>query len=210
MSISPPVKSMRARPLERILRLVSPSELRTSLLFLATVAVTVTASLASAPGLLGFLGGGLAIAMVTIAAIDWRRFIIPNWLNAVAFTLALVHAAVQEPSSYLAAVMTATLRGAAVALVFLAIRHGYALVRGRQGLGLGDVKLAAVAGAWLDWLVIPIAIELAAFAALTAYLARHVIFGRSISPTNRLPFGTFFAPAIWLCWLLEIILFVSF
>ena len=36
---------------------------------------------------------------------------------------------------------------------FFALRYGYARLRGRQGLGLGDVKLAFVAGAWLDWLM---------------------------------------------------------
>jgi leader peptidase (prepilin peptidase)/N-methyltransferase len=75
-------------------------------------------------------------------------------------------------------------------------------------LGLGDVKLAAVAGAWLDWLTIPIAIELAAFAALSAYLFRHLAFGKAISATQRFPFGTFFAPAIWLSWILETALFI--
>ena len=95
------------------------------------------------------------------------------------------------------------MRGAALALVFLALRNGYARMRGRQGLGLGDVKLAGVAGAWLDWLVMPIAIELAAFAALTGYMLRHVLFRRPISATDRLPFGFFFAPAIWLSWVLE-------
>jgi leader peptidase (prepilin peptidase)/N-methyltransferase len=180
---------------------------RASLLFLVIVAVAVAASMASAPGPLGFLGSGLAVTMVAIATIDWRRFIIPNWLNVIAFVLALVHAAVREPGSLFDGIVIAILRAAAVALVFLAIRYGYALVRGRQGLGLGDVKLAAVAGAWLDWIVIPIAVEVAAFTALTAYLARQLTLGRSISATNRIPFGTFFAPAIWLSWLLQMFFF---
>jgi leader peptidase (prepilin peptidase)/N-methyltransferase len=93
-----------------------------------------------------------------------------------------------------------------LALLFFVLRHGYALIRKRQGLGLGDVKLAAVAGAWLDWPVIPIAIEIAAFAALTVYLAHAFIAGRSITPTKRIPFGTFLAPAIWVTWLINVVL----
>jgi leader peptidase (prepilin peptidase)/N-methyltransferase len=73
-----------------------------------------------------------------------------------------------------------------------------------QGLGLGDVKLAFVAGAWLDWLTIPLAIQLAAFAALSAFLVRQLVSGQSMSATNRMPFGLFLAPAIWICWLLEV------
>jgi len=64
---------------------------------------------------------------------------------------------------------------------------------------LGDVKLAGVAGAWLDWLTIPIAVEIAAVAALAAYVMR----GRSVDPMTRLPFGLFFAPGIWLGWLID-------
>jgi leader peptidase (prepilin peptidase)/N-methyltransferase len=101
-------------------------------------------------------------------------------------------------------VAIAILRGTLLALIFFAIRSGYARLRGRQGLGLGDVKLAFVAGAWLDWTMIPIAIQLAAFAALSAYVVWQLAFGRSISATSRMPFGLFFAPAIWICWLLQV------
>ena len=78
--------------------------------------------------------------------------------------------AAREPDAMLEATAMAVLRGTVLALIFFALRYGYAQWRGRQGLGLGDVKLAFVAGAWLDWLMIPLAIQLAAFAALSAYL----------------------------------------
>jgi leader peptidase (prepilin peptidase) / N-methyltransferase len=173
-------------------------------LLLGLVAVgAVYVSIISAPRTIGLLAAGLALVMLAIAVIDWRSFIIPNWLNAAGFGLAIMHAAAQEPEAMLQAVAMAVLRGVGLALIFLALRYGYATLRGRQGLGLGDVKLALVAGAWLDWLVIPIAIELAAFAALSAYLLRQLISGRAISATNRMPFGLFFAPAIWMCWVLE-------
>ena len=110
----------------------------------------------------------------------------------------------RQPEAMLQAVAMAVLRGTVLALIFFALRYGYARLRGRQGLGLGDVKLAFVAGAWLDWSMIPLAIQLAAFAALSAYLVRQLVSGRSISATNRMPFGLFFAPAIWICWLLEV------
>ena len=85
--------------------------------------------------------------------------------------------------------------------IFLAFRAGYRRVRGVEGLGLGDVKLAGVAGVWLDWLDLPIAVEIAAIAALCLALVKHA-GRRGIDPRSRLPFGAFFAPAIWICWLL--------
>jgi leader peptidase (prepilin peptidase)/N-methyltransferase len=157
-----------------------------------------------APGAIGFFGAGLALVMLAIAIIDWRHFIIPDWLNVAGGLLALMHAIALEPEAMLYGVAIAILRGTLLALIFLAIRSGYARLRGRQGLGLGDVKLAFVAGTWLDWTMIPIAIQLAAFAALSAYVVWQLAFGRSISATSRMPFGLFFAPAIWICWLLQV------
>jgi leader peptidase (prepilin peptidase)/N-methyltransferase len=151
----------------------------------------------------GVLAAGLALVMLAIAVVDWRSFIIPDGLSVVALGLALMYAAAQEPAAMLQAVAIAVLRGAALALIFLALREGYRRLRGRQGLGLGDVKLAFVAGAWLDWLMIPIAIELAALAALSACLLRHLVSGQPMSATSRMPFGLFFAPAIWISWMLE-------
>ena len=75
--------------------------------------------------------------------------------------------------------------------------------RGRPGLGLGDVKLAAVAGAWLDWFTIVAVIEVAALAALAAYTVLRYVLRRPIVATTPLPFGLFLAPAIWAGWLAE-------
>jgi len=165
--------------------------------------VGITASLAIAPDLRGVLGALLAVVMVAIAATDARRFIIPNELNAGALGLALVAAAAQDSDAALPAMAEAIIRGAVLALLFLGINVGYRQLRGRDGLGLGDVKLAGVAGAWLDWQTLAIAIELAALAAIAVYLVRRHALGQSMSPASRLPFGLFFAPAIWLGWLME-------
>ena len=99
-----------------------------------------------APGAIGFFGAGLALVMLAIAIIDWRHFIIPDWLNVAGGLLALMHAAALDPEAMLHGVAIAIVRGTLLALIFLAIRSGYARLRGRQGLGLGDVKLAFVAG----------------------------------------------------------------
>jgi len=205
VSVSPMRKWTRTRSFGGIGRdLANPAVWQTLLLGLLAVAVSFV-SIAIAPGAIGLLGAGLALVTIAIAVIDWRSFVIPDWLNAVGLCLAFIHAAALEPDAVLWAVAMAAIRGAALALVFLALRSAYSRFRGRQGLGLGDVKLAAVAGAWLNWLVIPIAIEIAAIAALSGYVLRQVVTGRSICATNKVPFGFFFAPSIWICWVIEII-----
>jgi leader peptidase (prepilin peptidase) / N-methyltransferase len=168
--------------------------------------IACIASVGVAPNLRGALGAGLALLMAAIAVVDARRFTIPNGLTASALALAFAHAAIQEPDGMIAAIADAAVRGAVLALLFLLLRELYVRLRRREGLGLGDVKLAGVCGAWLGWSMMPIAVEIAALAALAYYGMRHFAGVQSIRATSRIPFGLFLAPAIWLGWLLEVLL----
>jgi leader peptidase (prepilin peptidase)/N-methyltransferase len=182
---------------------VSRADLAVGVIACATAAASIWAS----PGPSGFLGAGLALLMLAIAVTDFRHMIIPDALSIAAAALAAVSAAVGDPTAIVASVATVALRGTITMLFFLAIRAAYRRLRQREGLGLGDVKLAFVAGAWLDWVMIPVAIEIAAVAALIAFFALQVLAKRPLNSTSRLPFGLFFAPAIWLSWLLGAAIF---
>jgi leader peptidase (prepilin peptidase) / N-methyltransferase len=170
---------------------------------IGAAAIGVVSSFIAAPALSGLLGAGLALIVAAIAWSDARRFRIPNELNLAAFVLGIVHAAATAPDAPMPAVGSAVVRGAVLALIFLGLRLSYRRMRRREGIGLGDVKLAGAAGAWLDWFTMPVAIEIAALAALVAYVVRQQMVGRPARPTDRLPFGLFFAPAIWLGWIIE-------
>jgi leader peptidase (prepilin peptidase)/N-methyltransferase len=161
------------------------------------------ASLAVAPGAEGALGGALGLLMVGVAAADARRFIVPDILSGVAFLLGIIHAAMLDPDLGVEAPLMAVLRAALTAGLFIIIRAGYRRIRGRDGLGLGDVKLAGAAGAWLSLPMLPIVIEFAALAALAAYFFRQAKRMRMLRGAGRVPFGAFFAPAIWLGWALD-------
>jgi len=197
-------KWIRRNLLAKIGGRLSLSTSSTNAIVTLLAAAAAYVSITSAPGTIGFLAAGLAIVMLAIAVIDWRTFTIPDWLNIAGAGLGIAYAAVRQPDAMLEATAMAVLGGTVLALIFFSLRYVYAKWRGRQGLGLGDVKLAFVAGAWLHWLTIPLAIQLAAFAALSAYLVRQLVSGQSMSATNRMPFGLFLAPAIWICWLLEV------
>jgi leader peptidase (prepilin peptidase) / N-methyltransferase len=175
--------------------------------FIGRVAVVaIVASVLAAPGLDGLLGAGLGLLMLAISVIDARHFIIPNALNAAALGLALANAGIQGWETIWEGVLDAVVRATVLAATFLVVRAVFQRIRQREGIGLGDVKLAGVAGAWLGWTTIPIAVEIAALAALAGYGLRQFIRGRKLRTTQRVPFGLFFAPAIWLCWLLEVTL----
>ncbi|HLX98242.1 MAG TPA: A24 family peptidase [Roseiarcus sp.] len=167
----------------------------------AAGAGAVLASIAAAPGWSGAAGAVLAGLMLAIAVIDHRRMIIPDELNALAFVAGLAAAGLGREAAPGAAILQALVRSSLMFVLFFVFRAGYRAVRGRAGMGLGDVKLAAVAGAWLGWADLPIAINIAALSALGAVLYGR-LRGHGFDPMARLPFGAFFAPAIWICWLL--------
>jgi leader peptidase (prepilin peptidase)/N-methyltransferase len=169
----------------------------------AAVIVAVTASVLVVPGFAGILGAALALMMMAVAVIDARSFIIPDRLVLAALALGCLDAwMIQSATSAPLGLLLAVLRGLGVTAAFWTLRAAYVRLRGREGIGLGDVKLAAVAGIWLDFFAIVLAIEIAALAALTIALTR-ALRGRRVTGATAMPFGLFFAPDIWACWLLE-------
>ncbi len=76
------------------------------------------------------------------------------------------------------------------AALLLGIRQLYRRLRGREGMGLGDVKLAAMLGAWLGIAGLLLALALGIFSAAGAgilLLAKH----RGSAGKHALPFGSF-------------------
>jgi leader peptidase (prepilin peptidase) / N-methyltransferase len=161
----------------------------------------VLASLAVAPGWSGAAGGVLAGLMLAIALVDHRRMIIPDELNALAFVIGLIAAGFRAETTPAIAILQALVRASLMFALFFGFRAGFRALRGLDGMGFGDVKLAAVAGVWLDWAGLPVVVEVATLSALAAALCARFRSDR-FDLKARLPFGTFFAPAIWICWLL--------
>jgi leader peptidase (prepilin peptidase)/N-methyltransferase len=84
-------------------------------------------------------------------------------------------------------------------LAFAGMAYGYRAIRGREGLGMGDAKLAAAAGAWLGWQALP-AVVLAGCAAAFAWVALRVLREGRASLHRPLPFGAPLSLAVWACW----------
>lgn len=177
--------------------------IRAPLVLSFALLVGVFASLVTAPAAEGLYGAFLATLMLAIAANDARHYLIPNELTGAAFALALLRAAAVVPDVGAEALFWPVARAVVVALPLLLLMLAYRYWRGRDGLGLGDVKLAAVSGAWLDLATVAAVIELAALLAIGAYVANAALYRRSLRGTAFLPFGLFLAPSIWIGWLGE-------
>jgi leader peptidase (prepilin peptidase) / N-methyltransferase len=151
-----------------------------------------------APPLAAVLAGYLVFTMALVVLVDYRHFIIPDVLSMPAVPLGLV----ASTSAFPAPVLLDHVAAVLVAGSFLyAIRAIYRRVRGIEGLGLGDVKLAAAAGAWVGLEYLPMTCLLATCAALVAVLARSAFMRASeTTMTTAIPFGAFIAPAIVIMW----------
>jgi leader peptidase (prepilin peptidase)/N-methyltransferase len=84
--------------------------------------------------------------------------------------------------------------------LFYAIALVYRLLRSREGLGLGDAKLAAAAGAWLGWQSLP-SVMLIACAAAFAWVGVSVVSRGRAAAAGHIAFGVPLCIAFWLVWL---------
>jgi leader peptidase (prepilin peptidase)/N-methyltransferase len=139
----------------------------------------------------------LGALMVAGAEVDARTYLLPDTVTWGAITLGILAAPALNPFEPWLSAGAAVVRAAGTALALVVLRWGYGWLRSREGLGLGDVKLAAAVGAWLPLASIPLCFALATCTALvTIMLAR--LRGESIDATTKLPFGAFLCPALWL------------
>ncbi|MEW6436918.1 MAG: A24 family peptidase [Pseudomonadota bacterium] len=144
----------------------------------------------------------LGLLMIAGADVDARTFLLPDLVTYGALIGGLLAAPFLADAGPWPSLESAVLRAAAVGLFFALLRAAHLRLRGREGLGLGDVKLAAAAGAWLPLAVIPYCFGLASTAALVAvtFLRR----GEAIENV-RLPFGAFLCPVLWLVFFLNLL-----
>lgn len=162
---------------------------------LAAVAVAAWAALGVPPALV-WPSAVLGWTLLALAVIDARAMILPD---ALTLPLAVCGLAVTwwlDPPS-LAGHAFGAIAGW---LGFRLVGRIYSALRRRPGLGDGDAKLVAAAGAWVGWQGLPSVILIAALSALVA-VAVAGLLRRPITASTPIPFGPFLAMASWLTWL---------
>jgi leader peptidase (prepilin peptidase)/N-methyltransferase len=162
---------------------------------LAALAVAAWAATAAAGAAL-WLGCLLGWGLLALAAIDARHYVLPDVLTLPLIPLGLAAAWLADPERLWAHVIGAV----AGYLVFVLIALGYRRLRGRDGLGLGDAKLLAVAGAWVSWEGLPSVVLLGAIASLALLLVRRWR-GGAIRLDQAVAFGPGLCLGLWLVWL---------
>jgi leader peptidase (prepilin peptidase)/N-methyltransferase len=148
---------------------------------LAALAVGAACLAADGESLRAWCDAALGWALLLAACIDLKWFILPDWITLPLILAGLAVTWLLDPGSLYD-------HAAAAALGYLGFRllnAAYRFLRGRDGLGQGDAKLLAAAGAWLGAAALPNEILAAGlFGLLGALLA-----GRNLPADAKLPFG---------------------
>jgi leader peptidase (prepilin peptidase)/N-methyltransferase len=138
----------------------------------------------------------LGWTLLALTFIDARDGVLPDLL-----TLPLLLFGLVVTYSFMPTQLVDSAIGAATGfLLIVGLRWLYGRWRRREGIGLGDAKLLAAAGAWVGWVGLPSVLLIACLLSLIGVL---VISwrGRRITGELGIAFGPALCAAVWLVWL---------
>ena len=130
----------------------------------------------------------LALALLWLAWIDIQSFRLPDVVTLPLVLAGLAISALRVQGWPFDAGLGALLGFG----IFYLLGEIYFRRRGVDGLGLGDAKLLAAAGAWLGWAALPWVVLLAALPAIA------VAF---IKGQRKIAFGPYLCASFFACWL---------
>lgn len=154
-------------------------ELATALIFVGAVSVYGLTPLTAVRVV-------FACALVVLFAIDLRHRILPNVITLPGIVAGFI-ASLFLPPGWRSSLIGIVAGGG----VLFAISEIYYRTRGREGLGMGDVKMLAMIGAFLGWPYMLLALVVASLSGSCVGLAL-IASGRG-GMQAALPFGTFLA-----------------
>jgi leader peptidase (prepilin peptidase)/N-methyltransferase len=129
--------------------------------------------------------------LIVLFGTDYDTQRLPNVITLPGIVVGLVFSLFTPPG------IVASLIGAALgAGILLAVRWIWRKLRGVDAMGLGDVKMLAMIGAFLGWRQIWVVLFVASLTGATVGVLLTMRQGRSMQ--TRLPFGTFLAIAAYI------------
>ena len=132
----------------------------------------------------------LTTILIILFGTDLETQRLPNVLTVPGIVVGLLFSVFLPPG------LSACLAGAALGGgILLAIRWGWRKATGVDGMGLGDVKMLAMIGAFLGWRLVIVVLFLSSLTGAVVGVALMVMQHRSLK--HRLPFGTFLAVAAY-------------
>ena len=127
-----------------------------------------------------------ACALIVLFAIDLEHQLLPNVITLPGIVIGLAFSFFTEPG-WLASLIGIAVGGG----ILWGMAEAYYRVRHEEGLGMGDVKMLAMVGAFLGWQLTLLTLMLASFSG--TFIGLFFIVTRRGGMKYALPFGTFLA-----------------
>jgi leader peptidase (prepilin peptidase)/N-methyltransferase len=124
--------------------------------------------------------------LIVLFAIDLEHHLLPNSITLPAIVVGFAFSFFTEPG-WVSSLIGIVIGGG----VLFAIAEAYYRIRHEEGLGMGDVKMLAMIGAFLGWKLTIVTLMLASFAGTLVGLV--LIVTKRGGMKYALPFGTFLA-----------------
>lgn len=129
--------------------------------------------------------------LITLGLIDYYHKLLPDRITFPGIVFGLAYAWFRPDLTFFKALI-----GAAVGAGFLLFIYGaYYLVRKKEGLGMGDVTMMLLVGAFLGWQKTLLTLILASLTGALVGISLMLIKKKDLQ--YSLPYGTFRAPAAW-------------
>jgi len=128
-----------------------------------------------------------ACAMIVLFVIDLQHKILPNEITLPGIVIGLVLSTITGEPGWLSSLIGIAVGGGTL----YAIAEAYYRIRGEEGLGMGDVKMLAMIGAFLGWKLVLLTLVLSSISGSIVGVA--ILLLRKESLKYALPFGTFLA-----------------
>jgi leader peptidase (prepilin peptidase)/N-methyltransferase len=173
----------------------APIALRYPLVELLGAGLTLAAVRAAATPLMALSHTVFLLALLVVLFIDFDFQVIPDAITLPGTLLGLL-IALWSPLPVRDALIGVAAGGGGLLL----LAEGYRRAAHREGLGMGDVKLMGMVGAFVGWQGVLVTLILGSLAG--SLIGGVLIASRRGTRHTALPFGSFLAPAGWVALLL--------
>ena len=164
----------------------APISMRYPVVELVTAVLFATCAWAYGPTLLFVSRVLFGSALIVLFAIDLEHHLLPNVITLPGIVIGFVFSLFLPPG-WMDSLIGLVVGGGGLFL----IAEGYYRVRHEEGLGMGDVKMLAMIGAFLGWKLTILTLMMASFSG--TIIGVFMIVSKRGGMKYALPFGTFLA-----------------
>jgi leader peptidase (prepilin peptidase)/N-methyltransferase len=125
--------------------------------------------------------------LILLFTVDFERHQLPNAVTLPGVAMGIGFSFITEPGWF--ASLVGTVAGGGILWIMSEVSHR---LRGASGVGMGDVKMLAMIGAFIGWKLMLVALVVALLSA--SMMSIGLMATRRGAAPRALPFGTFLAP----------------